>query len=185
MFPFGESSSRTKRHPWGDAPLGDIGHEDVATRGAAPLKHQLLPITAIATTTLALLCVTPLPVVGTNDDVRNLAIGASITLWLVIRADRNHRKASETQHRLDAVHTHLDAVSTQVEEIRQHTNIEKLLVDAGVGSTLTLPTPHGDIRSIPADVDGETVLAGVDESAHLADVIDLRRAMAGDGRAAQ
>ena len=143
------------------------------------MKPQLLPIAATVTTTLALLSITPLPILGTSNDIRNLAIGASVTLWLTWRADRNHQRACQTI-------ADIDAVRAQVEEIRQHTHIEQLLEKAGAGSTFTLPTPRGDVRAVPTDIDGETVLVGVDNSAHLANVIDLRHALSGgDDRAAQ
>lgn len=140
------------------------------------MKPQLLPIAAIAVTALALLSATPIPAIGTSDDLRNLTIGAAIILWFALIA----RQAT------NQVHRHLAEARADVDQVRRLQKVEGLLQDAGAGTPFTLPTPHGDIRTIPADIDGETVLVGVDESTHLADVIDLRRAIAnGDGRAAQ
>lgn len=140
------------------------------------MKPQLLPIAAIAATVLALLSATSIQTLGTNDDLRNLAIGAAIVLWIAHIA----RQAT------NQVHRHLAEARADVDQVRRLQKIEGLLQDAGAGTALTLPTPHGDIRTVPADVDGETVLVGIDESTHLADVIDLRRALAnGNGRAAQ
>lgn len=139
------------------------------------LTPQLLPITAIAVTILALLSATSIPAIGTSDDLRNLTIGAGIVLWFAYIA----REAT------NQVHRHLAEARADVDQVRRLQKVEGLLKDAGAG-TVALPTPHGDIRTIPADIDGETVLVGCDESTHLADVIDLRRAIAnGDGRAAQ
>jgi hypothetical protein len=143
------------------------------------LKPQLLPITATAVTALALLSATSIPVLGTNDDLRNLAIGAAIILWLVWRAERNHRQASETR-------TELAQIRTEVDEIRRLSGIEDMLRKLGYGSAIPLPTPPGDIRPVPTDVDGETVLVGIDEHATLGTLLEFRRAMSdGDGRVAQ
>jgi hypothetical protein len=139
------------------------------------LRPQLLPTAATTTTTLALLSATPIPVVGTNDDVRNLAIGAAICLWFAFTIARATGQVQQ----------HLGDVRAEVDEIRRHTHIERLLQDAGAGSALTLPTPHGDIHPVPVEVDGATVLAGVDEHATLGTVLEFRRAMADDDRAAQ
>jgi hypothetical protein len=142
------------------------------------LKHLLLPTGAIAASTIAVLGATPIPVIGGASALLDLSVGASVILWIATLAERNHQQASEAR-------TEIAEVRAEVDEIRRHTKIERLLVDAGAGSALTLPKPHGDIRPIPTDIDGETVLVGVDKSADLADVIDLRRAMADHDRAAQ
>jgi hypothetical protein len=140
------------------------------------LKPQPLPIAAITATTLALFSATSIPVLGTNDDLRNLTIGTAIVCWIA------HIAHTATNQ----IHRHLAEARADVDQIRRLQKIEGLLQEAGAGSELTLPTPHGDIHPIPADIDGETILVGVDESTHLADVINLRHAMAGsEDRAAK
>jgi hypothetical protein len=138
------------------------------------LRH-LLPATAIAASTLALLSATPIPVIGTNDDLRNLAIGAAIVCWFAIIAAMATAKLQQ----------HLDTLQGEVDEVRRLAKIARMLEEAGAGNAFTLPTPQGDIRPIPTKVDGRTVVVGVDESTDLADVIELRRAVsAGDDKAA-
>jgi hypothetical protein len=118
-----------------------------------------------------------MPIIGGNADLGRLAVGASVILWVAALADRNHRQISEARAEL------ADA-RTEVDRYREYTETDKLMRDAGQGTPPALPTPRGDIRPIPVDVDGQTILVGVDESATLASVLEFRRALADDGEAA-
>jgi hypothetical protein len=141
------------------------------------LRPQLL-VGAIAATTIAIFTATPTPVIGGNEDLARLAVGASIILWLAAISDRNHREIS-------AARAELADARSEVDRYREYTETDKLMRDAGQGTPPALPTPRGDIRPIPFVVDGETILVGVDESATLASVSEFRRALTDDDQAAQ
>jgi hypothetical protein len=137
------------------------------------LKQQLLPISATTTTTIALCAF-----IWHRLDILILAVATSavlwIGLWMTTLANRIQNGVGRTR--------------ADVREGWRLTNLGKLLDDAGrpiEDDSLTLPTPCGDIRPLPIDVDGETVLVGVDESAPMGTVLEFRRALANDDRAAQ
>lgn len=162
----------------GGAPWG-ADHIDVITQGERRTLKHLLPTGAITASTIAVLGATPAPVIGHNREIMNLAIGASVILWLglwmVKLADRINNGVGETR--------------ADVREGWKFTGIGKLLEEAGQpigGTELTLPTPRGKVRAVATEIDGETILAGIDMSAHLADVVDLQAAIADrDDRAVQ
>jgi hypothetical protein len=135
------------------------------------LKPQLLA-TAIAVSIIAALGATPIPAIGGNDGIQRLALAASIILWITWAIDRLAQK-----HHADT--------RRAVDNVGDLTEAGGLLRAANGNQALTLPTPHGSIHPVPADFDGLPMLVGVDESAALADIIELRRAISdGDGKAA-
>lgn len=174
--------SKGQARTWGGGALRGKGRDDAATQGERRHLRSLL-VGAIAATTLAICTATSIPVIGTNDDISRLAVGLTSVLWVVWYVDR---RAGRNGRDIAATRADLTDVHAEVDEIRSHTHIEQMLKDAGQGSNRpTLPTPVGDVHTVATNIDGHTVLAGVDECAELAEVIDLQHAMSrSNGQAA-
>lgn len=173
---------RTNQHPFDTEtaqPGGTRRRETTATTRPQGERHTLkLTITAITASILAILGATPVPVIGHNADIQRLAIGASAVLWIILW----------TSHLAGRIQNGVGETRAEVHEYKQHTDLAKLLREAGQpidGGPLTLPMPSGNISAVPVNIDGAQAIVGVDESTHLADVIELRRAITDNGRAAQ
>jgi hypothetical protein len=149
------------------------------------MRKHLLSTGAATASTIAILSATPAPGIGHNRDILILAATAAAVLWIGLwmncLADRIQNGVGETR-------TDVHEYREEVNEYARHTGVAKLLKAAGRpidGEPLTLPTPQGSIRPIATEIDGDTILVGVDAATHLADIIDLQTAIADrDGEAA-
>lgn len=137
------------------------------------MKQHALPAAATTTTAITLAAF-----IWHRLDILIIAAATSTVLWVSYRM--NHLAAR--------INNGVGETRAEVGEYARHTGVAKLLEAAGQpigGEPLTLPTPQGSIRPIATTIDDETVIFGVDAATDLADVIDLRAAIADrDGEAA-
>jgi hypothetical protein len=133
------------------------------------VKHLLIA-SAIATSILAVLGVTPLTVVST-DAVQRLAIGASVVLWFAVIADHAATGARERWHQTNA----------DLGRVADLTEASSIMRAVAGGQPLTLPQPHGAVTPVAIDLNGVPAVVGVDEDAELAPVVDIASAIRGRG----